>query len=344
MKIIIRADRKIGNKNIAEHIFRGNTGHRFHGKRIIEKVVDFLLRSGEEDIFIVSDKDLKINNTKHISLSKADFSKYKGVIDLKFVYDSVKLGKFLKKKESLERAIVQESKTIKNINDFGVIYEKKEWNPISRFYVIPTGRKIALLLSKTKVSPNFITLSNILFGILVSALILLGTRLSLFLFGISVILFYIFDEVDGALARFKSQTSLFGKWIDECGDRIVMNVWYIMIAIHLYLKTEEVFFLIAVLVLFSGEYIYNYFVSTSIDYFKNFDLRFTSNIQVMQSPLSKFLLSFLSVDMKLSFIIISAWINKLEYFILFYAVYINIIWILFFLSYFKEYLTEGDIK
>ena len=77
MKIVVLSNGKIGKESIAEH--------KFKGKKIVERVVDFLWDIGKKDIYVVSDTDLKVKNTKHISLSNVDSLKNKQVIDLKFV-------------------------------------------------------------------------------------------------------------------------------------------------------------------------------------------------------------------------------------------------------------------
>lgn len=336
MKIVIRADRAIRGKVIAEHIYKGS--------RIIDRFVNFLLSIDEKDIYVVSDKNLKVKNAKRIPLSKIDSLKNKIVVDLKYIYDGSKLKKLIKKGESLEKAIIIENETIKNLDSFGCLYEEKEWNPLSRFYVLPLGKKISFWLSKTKVSPNFITFLNIILSVLASSLILLGGRLNFLLFGVWIIIFHILDVVDGKLARLKSQGSLFGKWIDCGGDKLVMNVWYLVITISLYLKSGKVFFLFAGLILFFGKYMYNHLLLTSVAYFRNYNFDYTSSARIKKNPLVNFALLFINMDIQLHFIMICAWIDKFEWLILFYSVYFNFIWVMYFLFYLVRYFREGDVN
>lgn len=336
MNIIIRGDRKIKNKLIAEHIY--------NGKRIIDRIVDFLLRIGGNRIYIVSTKDLKVKNTKNISLSRVASLKDKRVIDLNFVYEGTKLEKLIKKGKSLEKAIITENKTISNLDNFGCLYEEKEWNPISRFYVLPLGKKVALWLSKTRISPNFVTFLNITLSVLASSLILLGGRINFLLFGLWVIIFHTLDIVDGRLARLKGQGSLFGQWIDCGGDKFVMNVWYFVIVLVLYLKSGKVFFLFAGLILFFGEYFYNHLLLTSVAYFRNFDFSYISSDKISQNPMVKFVLLFINMDIQLHFITISAFLGKFEFLVLFYSIYFNFMWFVYFLFYLFKYIAYKDVK
>ncbi len=336
MRIIIRADRKIGKEIIAEH--------RFRGTRIIDRIVNFLLDIGENKIQIVSDEDLKVKNVENIPLSKIDLLKSKIVIDLKFVYDDRKLRRLIKKGKSVEKAVMIENKTIKNLDSFGCLYERKEWNPISQFYIEPLGEKIAFWLRKTKVTPNFVTSLNITLGALASVLIFLGGTLNLVLFGIWVRIYHLLDVMDGSLSKFKGQGTLFGKWFDCVGDRFINGVWYLVIILTLYLRSRNTLYLFVGLALLFGVYMYNHLLLTSVAYFRNNNFYYKSPTKIKENILIKFVLLFINGDIHFHLLTIFSFMNKLEWFVLFYTGYFNFMWLMYFIFYLVKYVKEGDIK
>jgi len=336
MKIIIRSDRKIGNQLIAEY--------KFNGARIIDRIVDFLSNIDETDLYVVSDRDLKLKNVKNIPLSEADLLKDKIVIDLKFVYDGRKLKKLIKRKKSLDKSVIIENETLDNLNNFGCLYERKEWNPISKFYVEPLGEKIGYWLRKTRVSPNAVSFSNIILSSLISLLLFFGGTFGVIIFGIWVRIFHILDIVDGQIARLKCQGTKFGKWVDGGTDRFVIGLWHMTIAVSLYIKSQKIIFLFAGLLVLFGNYMYNYLLLTSVAYFRGNRFDYKSSSGIKTNPIIKFILLFVNHDIQLHILTLCAFIAKLDWFILFYAFYFNFMWFMYFLFYLIEYFRKGDVK
>ena len=73
------------------------------------------------------------------------------------------------------------------------------------------------LLVKSKISPNTLTIIGFIFSIITMILISQGY---LIISGILIIFSGIFDLLDGALARYTSNTTNFGKFIDAVIDRL----------------------------------------------------------------------------------------------------------------------------
>ncbi len=336
MNIIIRADRKIGKIVIATY--------KFKGKKIIDRIINFLLGLGQKELYIISDRDLNIRGVKNISVSELESLKNKGVIDLRFTYDCRKLKKLIAKKKSFNKAIILENRSIGDIKNFGCLYERKEWNPISQFYLEPLGEKIAFWMRNTKITPNSVTFLNIFLSMFASILIFFGGRVNLIFFGLWVRIFHMLDIVDGQLARLKNQGTTFGKWIDGGADRFVVGMWYIVIIITLYFKLNSVFFLFVGLILLFGAYLYNYLLLTSVAYFRNFNFEYKSNSRTKKNPFVKFFLLFINHDIQMHLLTISAWLDMLGWYIIFYGIYFNSMWFMYFIFYFTKYLREGDIK
>ncbi len=79
------------------------------------------------------------------------------------------------------------------------------------------------------VTPNHITIVAILVGLLASYLASRGTWLTFAIAGVLLELNSILDSCDGELARLRYQYSKLGQWLDNLGDDIVDNTFFIAI-------------------------------------------------------------------------------------------------------------------
>jgi len=82
----------------------------------------------------------------------------------------------------------------------------------------PLVKSIAIFLSKVGVSPNLATF--IMFGFSILSFAALVYFSNLVLFSIFVFLTGFFDGVDGAIARIKGKTTIFGGFFDSVMDRL----------------------------------------------------------------------------------------------------------------------------
>jgi len=76
---------------------------------------------------------------------------------------------------------------------------------------------VTLLLSRTLVTPNQLTFSSIFIGIAAGLLWSIGSHLCFIIGGILFQLMYLFDCVDGELARYKNMSSPKGAYLDFVG-------------------------------------------------------------------------------------------------------------------------------
>jgi CDP-diacylglycerol--glycerol-3-phosphate 3-phosphatidyltransferase len=90
---------------------------------------------------------------------------------------------------------------------------------------------IVRILSRTRITPNTLTFINLVLNIFAAYVIATG---HLLLGGILVLVSGLFDLLDGALARFTSQTTRFGAILDSTVDRISeaailcgLLIWYV---------------------------------------------------------------------------------------------------------------------
>ncbi|MFX1363505.1 MAG: CDP-alcohol phosphatidyltransferase family protein [Promethearchaeota archaeon] len=99
--------------------------------------------------------------------------------------------------------------------------KKDWWHWIYRFF----SRYITWVLVKTPISANIITITGILIGLIGLFLIGIGNNF-LIIFGfILLYIYYLSDEVDGEVARYKKQTSSRGIYYDEIGH-LFFQGWF----------------------------------------------------------------------------------------------------------------------
>lgn len=118
--------------------------------------------------------------------------------------------------------------------------EKSWWHALPRFISI----YITWILVKTSISANFITVFSIIIGL--TGLILIGLSKSLliiigFMF---LYLYFILDEVDGEVARYKKSTSVQGVFYDEVGHLLIHTGLFFIFGFSIYNITSDDLFLI----------------------------------------------------------------------------------------------------
>jgi len=120
---------------------------------------------------------------------------------------------------------------------------------ISNYFYQQIAFYITTLLVKTKITPNNITILSLLTGLLSAFSLYMGyLYLAIFLLNIS----FIFDCIDGQIARVKKLHSEFGMWLDNITDRVVENI--ILIAMFFALLDNKVFTMGVVLLIFFNMY------------------------------------------------------------------------------------------
>ncbi|MBY8989916.1 MAG: CDP-alcohol phosphatidyltransferase family protein [Candidatus Lokiarchaeota archaeon] len=95
------------------------------------------------------------------------------------------------------------------------------WHAIFTFI----SKYITWILVKTRISANFITISGSIIGLLGLIFIGIGNNLFIIIGFILLYVYYISDEVDGEVARYKKKTSLRGIYYDEIGH-LFFQSWF----------------------------------------------------------------------------------------------------------------------
>lgn len=109
---------------------------------------------------------------------------------------------------------------------------RRSYDGLGDKYVI---RSLSLRLSaiwcRLGVTPNQITIVNILVGIAACALVPLGTSTGFALAGGLMFVQVVLDSCDGEVARLRFLSSKFGMWLDNVSDDVIDNVFLAMLAV-----------------------------------------------------------------------------------------------------------------
>ena len=121
------------------------------------------------------------------------------------------------------------------------------------------SNKITKVLLKTNFNPLAATTVSFILGLIVAILFLLGDYIFLVIGAVIIQISYIFDCVDGELARTdKKRSTRFGVWYDDVSDRIKNVVILSGLAIGYFLKTQDPIILILLVIYISTSFIQNF--------------------------------------------------------------------------------------
>lgn len=150
---------------------------------------------------------------------------------------------------------------------------------IDLYFFRPLGYFFARLCQKLGLTPNFVTVTSIVLGVLAGHLFYYQT-LAVNIFGIVLFLLAdILDSTDGQLARMNGASSKFGRILDG----LASNVIFASIYIHLCFRLLEQGYspLVFLLALVAG--ISHSFQSAMSDYYRNAYLRFVKGKGELES-------------------------------------------------------------
>jgi phosphatidylglycerophosphate synthase len=118
------------------------------------------------------------------------------------------------------------------------------------------------------ISPNLITVTSLLIGLLASYFFYRASHLDLILGAILVQLSFVVDCMDGQLARYRQQFSKLGAWLDRIADRVKDFFYFFSLSLGYFLHTSEmqswIVFPLAMIAMFSV---------FLIDYYVNQDMK-----------------------------------------------------------------------
>ena len=102
------------------------------------------------------------------------------------------------------------------------------------------SKPISVVLFKTFLTPNQITIISGLFGIIGAYLLTCDDKINLIYAAIFIQLFTILDLVDGDIARMKGMQSYFGKWLDIQFDKFNDLLIILGLSVGVFLRTNNI--------------------------------------------------------------------------------------------------------
>ncbi len=118
--------------------------------------------------------------------------------------------------------------------------KKDWWHSIFTFF----SRYLTWILVKTRITANFITITGLLIGLIGLLLISIGNNPLIIIGFILLYIYYVSDEVDGEVARYKKQTSLRGIYYDEIGHLFFQGWFFFSIGYSIYRINVEFIYII----------------------------------------------------------------------------------------------------
>jgi len=117
---------------------------------------------------------------------------------------------------------------------------RQEW--WSRVFASPVAHTILCLIADLKfITPNRLTLFSFLLTIIVAVLIFTGSSIELKIAGILLQTAYIFDCMDGQLARYRNISSELGSFLDKSLDYFKISILIFAITMESLHRTERDF-------------------------------------------------------------------------------------------------------
>jgi phosphatidylglycerophosphate synthase len=142
------------------------------------------------------------------------------------------------------------------------------------------SKPFSIILAKTWLTPNQITIISGVFGFYGAYLLTKGQYIDLLYGAIFIQLYTILDLVDGDIARMKNLQSNFGKWLDIIFDKL--NDFFIILglSVGVYLRSGEVVYLYLGIVLMGASFFIQFFMIMNKNIYNdiesNFDIRIST--------------------------------------------------------------------
>jgi len=108
------------------------------------------------------------------------------------------------------------------------------WNRIPHMTIVYF---LVKFLKKTKITPNQITLFSNILRLFAVGFFAFGNTLQIAIGGVLIYFSYVFDVVDGSLARAIKKFSPLGEWYDRLGDQIFYALFFLSIPHGIALRT-----------------------------------------------------------------------------------------------------------
>ena len=129
--------------------------------------------------------------------------------------------------------------------------------------------KISPFFIRTSLTPNQVTIISGVFGVAGAIMLAMNSYLYLIISAIFIQLYTLLDLVDGDIARAKKMQSYFGMWLDVFFDKLIDFLIIIFLAISVFIKTNDPFFLICGIALMGFMFSIQFIMVLNDTYFKS---------------------------------------------------------------------------
>lgn len=120
-----------------------------------------------------------------------------------------------------------------------ILIKPTEDSPVSQYIYRPLSKPLTLLLLRTPITPNQVTIFVGILGLIGCVLTALPGQTMLIVGALLVFVAGIIDGCDGEIARLKLQSSPIGAWLDTIVDEITSVSYFLAIGYHTYALHPE---------------------------------------------------------------------------------------------------------
>lgn len=106
------------------------------------------------------------------------------------------------------------------------IVKYTDW--LAYYFYQPIAYMVLKIIKNTTITPNQITFFSLILGVCGALFIFYDTKIALVLLNMS----FVFDCLDGQMARYKKIFSVFGMFLDNVSDRIVESFYIVSISYY----------------------------------------------------------------------------------------------------------------
>ena len=122
--------------------------------------------------------------------------------------------------------------------------KKVHENFLARITYRKISEPIAVLLSKTPITPNQVSFISIMSSVIAGIFFSLGEWKHLAIGCLFLQLTFLMDHVDGNLARYANKSSAFGNWVDEISNKLHKFFFVIGLSIGVFRLTNNYLYLV----------------------------------------------------------------------------------------------------
>lgn len=120
-----------------------------------------------------------------------------------------------------------------------ILVKPTEDSPVSQYIYRPLSKPLTLLLLRTPITPNQVTIFVGILGLIGCGLTALPGQSMLIVGALLVFVAGVIDGCDGEIARLKLQSSPIGAWLDTIVDEVTSVAYFIAIGYHTYALHPE---------------------------------------------------------------------------------------------------------